>query len=340
MSSSVRSLITLLLVASMGGLAQGQTVLDDFELGFKNFLSFGIGGVETPDTGAGAGIVPDCGTPGNLCAGHDMNFTARSVEPHAFGFGDIGPFFAPTSIDLSGFVGYSIDARFIRTGIADPNALIPQVDFTGISPIKFGVQWDPSDGCPNSMNACSDSYDTPLTITETFQTFTVMFEDLDIPVGNNLSNAQFKLIMLAGDFDPSAFPNRQFDSADFDANSSVDGGDFLTWQRHFDEGDLTGFGGAARFDHGNANIGGIDVLNEIIDGADLAIWIDQFGRTDAPIADWSQGVGRLEYDNIIGILPPESASISAVPEPSSYYLILCCSCLLVCCGRNKRKNIL
>ena len=337
MTSSLRFVSTLLLVVSMGALAHGDDVLFDFEGGFNNFLAFGTGGFpspEDPNAGVAAGLVGGCnGDPNNECAGHVMNFTAPVTSPFAFGFGDIGPHFAPTSIDLSSYIGYSIEARFVRTGVADPNAVIPQTDFTGLSPIKFGVQWDPSDGCGGSMNACSDLYDEPVELTETFQTFTVMFDDF--LQGKPLNVAEIKMLMLAGDFDPNAAPGKQFDSADFNANSQVSGEDFLNWQRHF--GDTGAGGGAARFDHGNANLGTVGVEAQgTINGADLAIWEAQYGTIGGPIADWSRGVGRLEFDNIIGISPPSLAGNSAIPEPSSCCLILCGASILVWSARSKR----
>ena len=170
MTSSLRIVFALLLVVRMAALAQSQTVIDDFEGVFDNFLHFGNPTLDS-------GLLEDCGTLGNQCAFHVANFTEDPFSPNDFGIGGIGPFFAPDVVDLSGFVGYSIDARFLRTGIADPNAATPQTDFTGVSPIQFGVQWDVLDSCPTSNNACSDLYDTPVELTETFQTFTVMFDD-------------------------------------------------------------------------------------------------------------------------------------------------------------------
>ncbi len=313
MTSSLRIVIILLLIVSMGALAQGQTVLFDFQDAVDNFLHFGA---ITTDSG----LLPDCGSPGNICAQHTANFTESPTSPNLFGIGEIGPFFFPTMIDLSGFIGYSIDARFIRdTAPGDPNTEA----FTGLSPIKFGVQWDTTDSCGFSMNACSDLYDTPVELTETFQTFTVMFDDF--LQGKPRNAAQIKMLMLTGDVDPNAAPPVKLHSGDFNASSSVDGTDFLTWQRN--SGTFNG-GFAIPFALGNANI------DAIIDGADLAIWESQYA-TDAPIADWSNGVGRFEFDNIIGILPPPLASASAVPEPASCWLILIGGSLLAWNARSR-----
>jgi len=317
MTSSLRIVIALLLVATTSTVAQSQTVLFDFQDVVDDFLHFGSSTLESA-------LLEDCGTIGNVCASHTANFTESPTSPNEFGIGEIGPFVFPTSIDLSGFIGYSIDARFLRTGIANPG--LGQTDFTGLSPIKFGVQHDVNDACGGSMDACSDKYDTPVELTETFQTFTIMFADLGIPGGNDLSVAQIKMLMLTGDFDSSQAPNLKIHSGDFNASSLVDGTDFLTWQQN--NGAFNG-GLAIPFIDGNANI------DANIDGADLAIWESQYG-TSAPISDWSNGVGRLEFDNIIGILPP-LVGASAVPEPSTFALmILCGASLLVRDVRSKQ----
>ena len=323
MTLSPKVLNSLLLLVLLGLSARGQTVIDDFEIGFDNFLHFGNATIDS-------GLLEDCETIGNHCNTHTVNFTENPASPHDFGIGELGPFIAPETIDLDPFIGYSIDARFIRTGISDPNA--GQEDFTGLSPIKFGVQWDPNDSCGSSMNACSDLYDEPVMLTESFQTFTVMFDDF--LMGKPRSSAQIKMLMLGGDFDPNGAPPRQLESADFNADSQVSGEDFLTWQLHAGE---SGGGFAVRFDHGNANIGipGSTTLTEI-NGEDLAIWEAQYGTLGGPIGDWSDGVGRLEIDNIIGILPP---SLSVVPEPTSCCLILCGASLLSCWSSWRKREI-
>jgi hypothetical protein len=58
----------------------------------------------------------------------------------------------------------------------------------------------------------------------------------------------------------------QVDSADFDGDGDVDGGDFLTWQRGL------GASGATP-SQGDANNDGV------IDGADLQVWTTQFGQS-------------------------------------------------------------
>jgi hypothetical protein len=302
-----------LLIVVIGSSALGQTVLYDFQDFDDPFGHFGTVTIDGT-------VLADCGTVGNVCASHTGRFTEINTSPHEIGMIEIGPFSGPTAIDLTPFVGYSIDARFIRDtdGLGGAGNEL----FTGLSPIKFGVQWDTSDDCPGSMNACSDLYAAPVELTESFQTYTVLFEDF--LMGKPRGAAQIKMLMLTGDFDPDAAPNKKLSSGDFNANSHVGGEDLLTWQRNFAR---TDGGTAVRFSAGNANIDGI------IDGVDLGIWAAQFG-TAAPIADWSDGVGRLEFDNIIGILPSALAAARAVPEPSSCWLVLCGVPLLLCRSRN------
>ncbi len=249
MTSFRKMLFALLLFTVMGIQAQADTVLYDFQDQVDPFLHAGT----ITTTG---GILSNCGLPGNFCATHTGNFTESPFEPNAFGLLDLGPFVPSQTpqagLDLSGFIGFKVDARFIRTGIS----LFPgQTAFSGLSPIKLGVQWDPDDICPTTMNACSDVYDAPVTLTETFQTFIVLFADF-VPVGTPLNNAEFKFLMLTGEFDPNAFPS-----------------------------------------------------------------------VKTPGTDWSDGVGRLEFDNIIGI---------AVPEPASGALmILLGASLLAFKGRSR-----
>ncbi len=161
------------------------------------------------------------------------------------------------------------------------------------------------------MNACSDLYDEPVMLTEEFQTYTVMFDDF--LEGNPRNAAQIKMLMLTGDVDPDSAPPVKFHSGDFDASSSVDGLDFLTWQQN--HGTFDG-GFAIPFASGNANLDGI------VGSGDLSVWESQYA-TDAPIADWSNGLGRLEFDNIIGILPASVAGSTSVPEPSTCLLGIC-----------------
>lgn len=307
MNSCVTNIIAIVLLLVSCNVVQGQTVLFDFQTAVDDFLHFG-------NITTDSGLINDCDTVGNVCASHTANFTENATSPNDFGIGELGPFFFPTTIDLSGFVGYSIDARFIRDiDPLDPNNEV----FTGISPIKFGLQWDPTDPCGTSMNACSDLYDEPVMLTEEFQTFTVMFDDF--LMGNPRNAAQIKMLMLTGEVDPNSAPTKKFVSGDFDASNSVDGLDFLKWQTNV--GLTHPSGGAPRFSDGNAN------LDVVVGSADLDIWEGQYA-TDAPIADWSDGLGRLEFDNIIGILPPPLASASTVPEPASGVLLLGSSLLL------------
>ncbi|MCA9235034.1 MAG: PEP-CTERM sorting domain-containing protein [Planctomycetales bacterium] len=86
------------------------------------------------------------------------------------------------------------------------------------------------------------------------------------------------------------------DNADFNGDLTVDGADFLTWQRNYPVTD-----GSGSLATGDANGDGN------IDGADLAAWQSQFG-TSAP-------------------------AISSVPEPATIVLAALALCGLVAAGR-------
>jgi len=108
------------------------------------------------------------------------------------------------------------------------------------------------------------------------------------PDGTNLASiaAIFSAIsvtnIVPGEFD---------ENADFDADSDVDGQDFLAWQR--------GFGGPGSLAAGDANSDGA------VDGSDLVVWESQYGM---PVALF--------------------ATIAAIPEPTTLGLLLIAtSCL-------------
>ena len=85
------------------------------------------------------------------------------------------------------------------------------------------------------------------------------------------------------------------DSADFNNNNAVDGGDFLTWQRNAGT-----VGPLATHANGDAN------GDDSIEVADLAVW-------------------ELQY----GGVPPLTAAVASVPEPTTYGLCLvAAACLL------------
>ena len=83
------------------------------------------------------------------------------------------------------------------------------------------------------------------------------------------------------------FVDQAFSAADFDQSGSVDGGDFLTWQRNFG---ATGASNAQGDANNDTNVNGLD----------LAIWEEQFG------------------DPVGGAV----SSLSAVPEPTTFLMVL------------------
>jgi len=96
-------------------------------------------------------------------------------------------------------------------------------------------------------------------------------------------------------------PGAKLDNADFDGSGTVDGFDFLTWQRNFGIGTLQTQGDAQ-------NDGDVDTF-------DLNVWEAQFGSP-----------------------PPSSLSAAiAVPEPSTMILALSAGLALVVVRRSRKK---
>jgi hypothetical protein len=85
-------------------------------------------------------------------------------------------------------------------------------------------------------------------------------------------------------------------NADFDGSGTVDGNDFLIWQR--------GFGAGTTFAEGDANHSGA------VDDADLGIWKGQFGT--APLSAVSSAV-------------PEPSTLAAMTLGSAYGLLIRCN---------------
>lgn len=97
-----------------------------------------------------------------------------------------------------------------------------------------------------------------------------------LALGPRLTNNQWSLIGVVDNGDGSsgntivAFTATLLHSADFNADGSVDGADFLRWQQH--QGKLT----EATFPEGDANLDGA------VDTADLSIWKASFGGLADP----------------------------------------------------------
>lgn len=112
---------------------------------------------------------------------------------------------------------------------------------------------------------------------------------------NRLDNSQYAINLfswLVGRFEPSA---------DFDMSGTVDGLDFLAWQR--------GFGatsGAARSD-GDAN------LDEAVDAQDLTVWQESYGETTVVIGR-AQAAGDL-----IALAARAAASDQDAEERDGYF---------------------
>ena len=74
------------------------------------------------------------------------------------------------------------------------------------------------------------------------------------------------------------------DSGDFDANGTVNGRDFLAWQRGY------GIAAGATLTDGDAN------LDSVVDNADLAIWQDQYQGVATPTPSYGDADGDGDVD--------------------------------------------
>ncbi|MEO2049473.1 MAG: endonuclease [Pirellulales bacterium] len=127
-------------------------------------------------------------------------------------------------------------------------------------------------GMSNTFTAL---FDTSV-VGEFSASYTLRFSDEDLSGANQLTDL---LLTLSGTVE-----NAVVESADFDADSDIDGADFLTWQRGL------GLEGSATLEDGDAN------EDQTVDMLDLTVWQQRFGTIDPP-------------------------STVAVPEPSSLNLL-------------------
>ena len=120
---------------------------------------------------------------------------------------------------------------------------------------------------------------------------------------------------------PGSFdPNAPLNDTDFDEDGLVTGLDFLVWQR--------GLGGS------DPNLGDTN-KDQLVDSADLAVWESQYPQVTADFnldgqvdgldfLAWQRGEALFElsvWESLYGSTPSVS-SVSAVPEPSSLYILL------------------
>ncbi len=246
------------------------TLLYDFETGSQGWFSFGTVGIAN-------GLLPTGGSSGQGRF-HSGDFSLPEVAPN-FGIGEI----SPLGLDLSTFVGLSVDALF--------KDVAGQPPFVGTKELEIIVE-----------NSSGEEFMIPVTMTDTYQTFIVAFDDFQsvidslAPSITDLSDAAIKLVVRNTSGSGTAELNYDqiiglgsINNADFDADLVVDGNDFLAWQR--------GFGNGSLHSEGDAN------SSQTVDGADLALFQSQFGE-------------------ITGALPAVSAGAATVPEPSSALLSL------------------
>ena len=192
---------------------------------------------------------------------------------------------------------------------AAQNTLFPETQFGTTPDGAAGFAWHEVEITKIGTLVTWKVNGTPLITVETAE-FTIptggdniLFGHGDINAGVSLDpyydDVQFTLI---DNIKVSVATETPTEDADFDDDGDVDGADFLVWQR--------GFGTAGDNSMGNAN------GDATIDAADLGIWTAQFGQT----------------------APPASASIAAVPEPTTIGLALASLACLVTASRSGRRE--
>lgn len=243
---------------------------------------------------------------GDWARWHKGDFDLPWDLPGNYGLINVSDRYPGDRKDFSGFTGLSVDAMFLS------DELIP---FAGIAEIEVGLGFiTPGVGTEDEEKSV---YGAPQILTDSYQTFTVNFADLDFiqtpeELAVDLAQFAFIKIRLSNTEFNSGLGTLLYDevygllesgpgveSADFDGNGSVDGRDFLIWQRGF------GQTGQTNNSLGDANLDGT------IDGLDLGIWQDQYGQ--APLA-----------------------SLQAVPECGSLVLVLMASLGLITQIRARR----
>jgi hypothetical protein len=249
------------------------TVLYDFETGAQGWGSFGA-------IGLASGELP---TGGSIGQGrfHSGDFSQPEVGSN-FGIVDV----SPSGQDLSNFLGLSVDALF--------QDVVGQPPFVGSKELEIIV------ATGSEADGDEVEYRAPVTMTDTYQTFSIAFEDFVDPVSflsptpTQLTDVTIKLVVRnesgsgVGELLYDQITGlRSIDNADFDADLDVDGNDFLVWQH--------GFGDSSLHSEGDAN------STASVNGDDIVFWESQFGVP-------ATGV----------IL----SAVETVPEPSSLLLSL------------------
>ncbi len=219
-------------------------LLFDFETGSQGWGSFGA-------ITLASGELPTGGSEGQGRF-HSGDFS----QPDAGNFGIVDV--SPAGLDLSSYVGLSVDALF--------RDVPGQPPFVGIKELDIIIE----------TSSAEEFFAPKVTMTDDFGTFAVAFEDFQSgatslpPTPTDLSDASIKLVVLNENGTGTAeliydeiYGLHSINNADFDANAIVDGLDFLAWQ--------TGFGKGNTHSQGDAN------SSRTVDSADRLLWESQYG---------------------------------------------------------------
>jgi hypothetical protein len=189
-------------------------------------------------------------------------------------------------MDLSPFVGLSVDARFV-------NAPDPAPAYTGHMNLDFGLGFVDPDTFSEVEEA--ETYKR-VSVTDAYQTITVLFSELDLSHPKaNLTLAIIKLRWLNDEVN-KGYGQLDYDQViglltvpgvdgDYNNNNVVDAADYTVWR-----------------DHLNTNATLPHDPTPGVDASDYTLWKTNFGMTAGAVAG--------------------AASTLAVPEPQAWILAL------------------
>ncbi len=326
---------TLLLFISTG---QCQTVLFDFE------TEQGWGSFGTITTDSGEYFEGSSGF-GRF---HTGDFSLDDLDPDNplfWGIVDV----SPVGVDLSSYLGFTVDARF-----GSIPGFFPE--YSGEKFLDIGIEV-----------AGTEYFADPVTMTDSYQTFSVRFADM-MPASVDRSSSRIKLRVLSsfgmglGKFDYDEVIALDPGNGDFNGDGSYDCVDVDALVSEIAAGtndalydldvnglvnvdDLTQWlaeAGAANLTSGNSYLVGDADLSGAVDVSDFNIWnSNKFSATPAWCSGDFNADGSVDVSDFNAWNSNKFQSAgrgAAVPEPATPSLILICWMAFVirhCCGERQ-----
>ncbi len=260
-TNGCRSMALITLLAFINA-AHGQTVLFDFESD-QGWGSFG-----TITTDSGENFEGSSG----FGRYHTGDFSLDDVDPDNplyWGIVDV----SPLGVDLSPFVGFTVDARF-----GPVPGFFPE--YTGDKILDIGIEV-----------AGIEYFADPVTMTDTYETFSVRFSDM-MPASVDRSSARIKLRVLSsygmglGKFDYDEIIGVDAGSGDFDGNGVYDCVDVDALVAEIAAGT-------------NNPLYDLDV-DGLVDGGDLTRWLAEAGTANPSIGS-SYLVGDADLSGAVDV---------------------------------------